>query len=104
MPTTINLESANLTGVQSLPQPIDFKRKSCYHVAIAYNIHFARLKDKGLLNCVNTQESYLKLDPTFPAKMIRQRKNSTTTTANPNASFYLNQNTADSQQNQNKKE
>jgi hypothetical protein len=46
----------------------------------------------------------LKLDPTFPAKMIRQRKNSTTTTANPNASFYLNQNTADSQQNQNKKE
>ncbi len=57
-------------------QPIDFKRKSCYHVAIAYNMHFARLKEKGLFNSVNSEESYLQLDPTFPAKKIRQRRNS----------------------------
>lgn len=63
-------------------QPIDFKRKSCYHVAIAYNIHFALLKEKGLFNCVNSEESYLQLDPTFPAKKIRQRRNSTQVPAN----------------------
>lgn len=55
-------------------QPIDFKKKSCHHVAIAYNIHFDRLKKKGLLENISKNDNYEKLDPTFPAKRIRQRK------------------------------
>ncbi len=43
-------------------------------MAIAYNIHFSKLKEKGLLQNINNSKEYEKLDPTFLAKKVREKK------------------------------
>jgi hypothetical protein len=72
-PLAENDKKATETKTAQQNQPIQFKSKSCYHIGIAYNIHFSNLKEKGGLSFNNTAD-YQKIDPTYPAKRARQRK------------------------------
>ena len=58
----------------------NFNRRASNHVSIAYNIHFHHLMQKGMIGNNLTQmqsaEELKIIDPTYPARKIRERKNS----------------------------
>lgn len=58
----------------------DFTRRASRHISIAYNIHFHSLNQRGLikdsLSDLRRIGEFQFLDPTFPAKKIRERKSS----------------------------
>lgn len=57
--------------------PPDFKKRASYHVAIAYNIHYLQLKNRGKLpDSMNPDKREIDaIDPTYYAKKIREKKN-----------------------------
>ena len=68
--------------MNKIPPPMlpNFNRRASNHVSIAYNIHFHHLRGKGIihnnLSQMKSPEDLKIIDPTYPARRIRERKNS----------------------------
>lgn len=64
--------------------PPNFNKCASYHVAIAYNIHYVQLKNKGIVLDPHKarKEEIEAIDPTYNAKKVRERKNTDTAPIN----------------------